>query len=391
MNAAGKGMVLAGLTACLLWVVLGIGNEGNPGDLGRKDFRAFWCGARVWLDGGNPYDATAVQALQKEVGLHGGGPGTFVNPPHALVWLAPWALLDFVPAQRLWLVMNFVVAGVCLVLACRLVPGGRPGVELFWLLAFVPLGLVVYLGQMSLWITLFMLGAVWCRRLERHFLTGFLLWLACIKPQMSFLLVGGFLTEAFFLRRWGVWAGLAAGAAVSLVPWWWSGAPWIPEGFPVEANPLSYYNSSLASQAWVWLDRMGWGTAAICFVFPVLGLIHLGWMQWKALREGRELSWRKLAAISPLYAPYIWSYDFVALALVESAGVRGGWVERWARLGIRAAAWVCLALLPDMGYSFWIAPACAGVIWFLSREVEPKEKSNCGENAAIFPSGPDRV
>jgi|GEM_PF-3558860 len=375
MNGTARGLLLGLLLAVIVLVMYRTGPEWVPEEFGRKDFRAFWCGARVWLDGGNPYDAAAVQALQKKAGLHDAGPGTFVNPPHALVWLAPWALLDFTTAQRLWLAANFVVAGACLVLACKLAPGGRPAVELLWVLSFVPFWLVVYLGQMSLWITLFMLGAVWFRRSGRYFLCGFLLWLACIKPQMSFLLVGGLMSEALFLRRWGLFAGLAAGAAVSLVPWWWSGAPWIPEGFPVEANPLAYYNSSLVSQWVKWFNPAGWDARRICLVIPFLGLIHVGWMQWKALKDHRELSWRRLASLSPLYAPYIWSYDFIALAFIETAGTRSGRGAGSVRFLIRAGAWAALVLFPDMGYSFWVAPAMAGVIWFLSKDNRP---DGCG-------------
>lgn len=67
------------------------------------DFYSFWAAARVWNEGGNPYDVEALWFAQQSAGWPPDMEGHFFPyPPWALLLFGPMALIPFTLANCLW-------------------------------------------------------------------------------------------------------------------------------------------------------------------------------------------------------------------------------------------------------------------------------------------------
>ena len=78
----------------------------------RNDFAAYWPVGRLLLAGQNPYDAGAIESLQRSVGDMLGGDSIVRYPPWSLPLLLPFATLPYVPGWYLWILLQAVLVGV---------------------------------------------------------------------------------------------------------------------------------------------------------------------------------------------------------------------------------------------------------------------------------------
>jgi hypothetical protein len=162
------------------------------GHLSMYDFAMFLAAARVWVEGGNPYEVATLWPAW----LSGGGQPTdmmqeywtSVLPPSAFPLVAPLAVLPVAFAVWAWVVLLLGGVGVIIgsVLSLANLSGWRAWMFAAVAVAFAPVQALLMLGQTSLpTIALIFLSIERSRR-GHHVLAGVLLGLgACFKPQLA--------------------------------------------------------------------------------------------------------------------------------------------------------------------------------------------------------------
>jgi hypothetical protein len=185
-------------------------------ELGSTDFAVFYTGwSLVLKDPARTYDVEAQRRVQADL-LRGrqfqGGVMTFYYPPPAAVALAPFGWLDFQNAFRLWTL--FQVGAAALLLRWLLEAARLESRLDRWILAtavlgFLPLLYALQIGQMSIVMTLALLGFWRAFASARDAEAGAWLLVLSAKPQL--LPVPLLLLAA--TRRWRPVAWLAAWAA----------------------------------------------------------------------------------------------------------------------------------------------------------------------------------
>ncbi|MGH7748416.1 MAG: glycosyltransferase 87 family protein, partial [Candidatus Dormibacteria bacterium] len=133
------------------------------------DFRAFWCGSRTLLAGGDPYAVTALAQCERAA-ERADGVARFVAhstpaplPPYALLAFAPLAMLPFPLASAVWLLLSVALV-VASVVVWRRLTGFSPAV--LAAVSIVPVVLIsVPLGQLGPLIVALVSGAALALRL----------------------------------------------------------------------------------------------------------------------------------------------------------------------------------------------------------------------------------
>ena len=281
--------------------------------VGGHDFIAYWSANEVSLEGGDPYDEAALQAVQQEIHpRYRDGPQRFWNPPWALALLAPVVTLPFHVAASLWLVISVLAGAGCVAVAWRLFVEDTwavPPLALGAALLFQPFMEALALGQLSTVLTLCVLGGLLALREGRDVLAGVLLAVAVVKPQ-AWLLVGVVVgMHVLHARRWAVLASgcVAAGVLVSvslaLHPSVWAG--WNP----TEGSPTHWHSATIAGWIRAALQEGGsaptWPVAAVPVTAVILTAV------W-ARHHREHLPWANLPRVlvlSVLVAPYAWLAD----------------------------------------------------------------------------------
>ncbi len=216
-------VVLAALIALLVAVLtVAVFAEG----IGEDDFVAYWSAARLLATGQNPYDPAALLDLQyltrPDRGQEYGRAFASWNPPWLLAILLLLGLLPFDLAVRLWVLCNIVLIAAASALTWHLLTESWDKQSSLLVtavslgsaqaLSLILVGQVVGLVLMGL-----VLGAV-CLRDHRDEWAGAALFLASIKPHVTYLALLLLLLWTIRHRRWGVlWGMLAAGVLSMMI------------------------------------------------------------------------------------------------------------------------------------------------------------------------------
>ncbi len=175
------------------------------------DLNTFYSATRAWLEGTNPYETANLGAILRQAG----GtvtPALSVNPPQTFVLLAPWAVLPWGLAEASWTILNVVLVVACLWLAMSLagLSAREPRGLLFLIfaVALAPFHTSIAQGQLTIAVTLLVLGVLWGQVHRRPSVSGLCLAIAIsLKPQMAVL----FLALLLFRAQWRPFA-IAIGA-----------------------------------------------------------------------------------------------------------------------------------------------------------------------------------
>jgi hypothetical protein len=196
------------------------------------DFPAFWAAGRLAGGGHNPYDPTAVLALQRAAGVRSDVAVMMWNPPWALPLVAPFGLLPFGPAYGCWaLVQIGLVVGAARLLWRALAPGPAPHAWVSYPLAllWVPTAYLVGIGQLTGVVLFGLAGFAAAARRGRPVLAGAAAGLTAVKPHLLVLFAVWLLLEAIARREGrrvvlgGALTGAAAAAAATaLTPGVWA-------------------------------------------------------------------------------------------------------------------------------------------------------------------------
>ena len=155
----------------------------------RNDFAAYWPVANLLLDGQNPYDAVAIEGLQRSVGDELGGDSVVRYPPWSLPLILPLAFMPYAPGWYFWIVLQVILVAVSSLWAWRLLGGQERSIYPLTIAFLFPPSLFVALGGQIDGVLLF--GAtvlLWAMLHERAWIAGASLGLLTMKPHLSLAL-----------------------------------------------------------------------------------------------------------------------------------------------------------------------------------------------------------
>ena len=332
----------------------------------RNDFAAYWPVGRLLLAGQNPYDAGAIESLQRSVGDMLGGDSIVRYPPWSLPLLLPFAALPYVPGWYLWILLQAVLVGVSSVWLWQML-GGRGGAEIPLAVAFgFPAGLFVALGGQIGGVLLFGVALfLWANLRRRDFLAGFCLGLLTLKPHLFLPLAIVALLWAARERRWRV----PAAAVLTILA---------GSGLALAFRPaiFSDYLELLGAPGTSWQRAVALGTAASA----ALGG-RAPWLQWAPAalatvlvvvlwtRFSSRFDWRRhlplVVVLGLIAAPYLLVHDLVLLvpAFLTMALCVADWESASSRrmAGLAFAAfcvfvWIGQVAEHTLAIHVWVAP-----------------------------------
>lgn len=318
LTLAAQGLLLA----WLVFLAVGHASVWRQG----ADFVSFWSAAHFVIEGraAQAYDAVRLVDWQHAQGFDGAYP--YLSPPPFLLLSAPLGLLAYPVALAVWTAAGYAAYALSL--------RWLPRVAYWPALAF-PGGLLAAMaGQSSLFLAALLCAAVGALS-KRPILSGVLVGLMVLKPQLALL------TPVAFAAA-GAWRAFAAAGltAVGLLALsvmvlgeapmsaFLAGSEYInglytrPELLPKIKSVYGVLLLAGASQAAALTGQ------AIAFAFAAAAV----WRVWRrsidALTRGAIL-----AAATPLAPPYVQLYDLVILALPTAWLVREGFRLPFGRGG----------------------------------------------------------
>ncbi len=331
-----------------------------------RDFVSYWATGQQLVRHSDPYNSSAVEALERSAGF----PYKKVvllmrNPPWALPLVYPLGFLGVRVAAILWTLILLACFLISVRLAHQLY--GSPPNHIHWLgFAFTPAMICLTMGQTSLFA---LLGLVLFLRFHRHrpFAAGAALWLCGLKPHLFLPFIAALALWIVVSRSYKLLAGafaalaLSSAAAFLIDPRAWTDyihmmrSPSVENDFiPCLADALRRW---LAPQA-VWVQYL---PAALCCLWA---LVYF-WRRravWNWTTHGSPL-----VLVSLVAAPYCWLYD-QCLAIPALLG--GAYASRSQKLLV---ALPLLILIMDIEICavkvfspLWLWTAPAWLVWYLS-------------------------
>jgi hypothetical protein len=332
------------------------------------DFIEYWSAGRLNLTGGNPYSHEQMLALELENGWPDEFPVMMWNPPPTLALTMPFALLPYLTARWLWLVVSTLLVVVACDWLWRLYGGdlSRRGLAPLLAFLFLPTLSVLQMGQIGVWIMAGVVGFLFFAHKERWVAAGALFALTTIKPHVAYLVWAALALWWLRKPRWGLVLG---GVAVVATGW----------AIAMLANPhvtAQYLDATLNAPPLYW-RTMTWGTVLRLFwgverewlqlVAPVLGLT---WLARRWFTQRGAWMWREeaplLLLVSASTMAFGWFFDLVVLlpAVIQM----GVWWSHEQKRSLRLTIlgfYLLLQLLAlavniaqlDAVYYIWFTPA----------------------------------
>ena len=168
-----------------------------------SDFPAFYSAARIWEEGGNPYDLEAQ--CGKQIPIRGEPCLPFAHPPILLPLISLISTDDFVGSYYRWIIVLLIVALICVLPFYRIAGAWKMAIQS---ILFLPLVISLALGQDTAFILLGVLLWIWLLLEGKDFWAGLALSLAVVKPQIAVLL-----GLPLLFARPKAFAGFCAGGA----------------------------------------------------------------------------------------------------------------------------------------------------------------------------------
>jgi hypothetical protein len=335
------------LCACAVLVVKGLIGVGVSQSMGTNfDTKYLYVAGLSWLEGLNAYDPEVALRLGADLGLGNFG---FFYPPQIAPLCLLLAAFPWAKAKVVITLLNVFSAGVlaffCVLLVKRpkvkmlKVPGSSP----WWFIPAIiisnPITInVIWLGQTTLIAAAALVSGWYYAYRDRWVLSGILIAIASIKPQLSLLVILWLLLE----RRWQLLAVAAVTTLIfSLVPMAISGPIDVfLHWFASLGEHKNVFSNVLGSEAVFSIQNLLYAAGIkVPQLFP-LAIVLTGLLWWYRSRLIIDDVIGILVAISLLFG-LAHHYDLVVLAPLLAAF--------WRHLHNRpGAALVAIALMLAM-------------------------------------------
>ena len=117
--------VLESIVLVLLVVMLGyiVVSMASAGEFGVTDLITLWAGAKIAMDGGNPYDAATLDRVYDSLPMDVGRQNRFWYPPWSLSLLIFFALFPISVLVPLWMLVNLLFSVLSVVLVFKIFHG----------------------------------------------------------------------------------------------------------------------------------------------------------------------------------------------------------------------------------------------------------------------------
>jgi hypothetical protein len=239
--------------------------------------------------------------------------GNAVWMPMVVGLFFPLGFLTLQQASNLWFMFNLI----CILLIVWMSSGSRRppmllfAVAIFLSLLFPPMISHLWLGQISIFVTLVFMGiAIWNDSMPLPLL-GALMAASLPKPQLTIFVLPGFLI--YRIKKYGVQKTIQllasfVGCIVALtLPLFLAYPNWIPDFIlELQKNPSWDHPSSLN---FLRNAMPGFGTAIWIILALTLFIINI--RLWMTLSNRHAIYWS--LALTLLITPYIWTWDFVMI------------------------------------------------------------------------------
>ena len=351
----------------------------------KRDFITYWATGRQLVRHQNPYDAAALNAIERDAGFRGGTPYFMRNVPWALPLALPLGYFSAQAAALPWslLMLGLLMASVRMTWKMVGQTAGVQGSHLDWLgYCFPPALFCVILGQTSI---LLLFGLVLFLRFHKThpFRAGAALWLCTLKPHLflpfGVVLLAWIAVKGSYRVLAGAAAALAAGAAVtSLI----DPTAWGDYAHYMRTSVVTHEFTACLGD--VLRDAVNPAAEWLAFVPAALGCIWALAYFWP---RRHEWDWMEdgnlLVLVSLLAAPFGWIFD-QALAI---PAILLGAARTRSRLLLSALAAMYLLVefevnrfdLHSKAY-LWVAPAWLG--WYLLARTAGRETAAAQAAAA---------
>ena len=344
----------------------------------QKDFISYWAAGHQLIHHGNPYDGSAILALERSAGFTDPRPFFMRNPPSAFFLALPLGLLSAKSGVVLWS-LALIVAMMTSIRLLWVMHGRPPGRLHLVGYLFPPTLACLLAGQIGIFILLGVVLFLYLQR-TRPYLAGAALLLCALKPHLflpfGVVLLAWVLMSKSYKVLIGAFAALAASIALSffLDPAGWSHYTAMARAANLENEMIptvSLIFRLAVHRNWLWLQ----------FVPAFLGCRWALRYYWN---NREQWSWTDhgllLLLVSVLVAPYAWFTDETVLLPAILAGLYRA--SRRSLLVFSLIAGIALVevlfgLKINSGFYLWTAPAW--LVWYLySRPVITKEVATKG-------------
>jgi hypothetical protein len=322
------------------------------------DFPAFYSAARIWSVGHRPYDLE--EQCQVQLPIRGVPCLPFAHPPVLLPLISLVSNNNFDSSYYRWTILMLIAASICILPAHRISGEWKNSIQS---LLFFPLIIAIALGQDTPFILLAVLSWACLLIRKKDFLSGLVLSVTVLKPQIAILLA-----VPLLFSRPRAFAGFSVGAILLTI---YSLILIGPQGFRdlfgivnVMSQGTGFgINSKAMINATALLVRAGqsakWSWAIFALGVVIISLI------WKKL--GTSLNELVMGITVALFcAPHLHLHDLslLTLSLVNAQPLITiscslflliayflGW-QQWAGYAFIAAACISYAMRRQRKYEF---------------------------------------
>lgn len=292
---------------------------------GSRDFVAYWSAYQLARTNKNPYSVEDARQLQHSLG-YSSPTQQYWNPPWTLTLLSPILSLPFIVSLRIWLIINIFLALLLGILSWKLTTDKplQPAICFAATLLFLPVLLTLYTGQLSLLVATALLGSFLALEHKQEVFAGVLLFVACQKPHLFYLVLIPLLVWLILTRRFKVILSTALVFIVFLI----LTIQLFPNIFtlwnPTQASPTHWKSATAVTfLRYLFSSPTGEYPTWPMFVLPIISLLLFFSCFRKSFFNAPSWLWREhlpsLLCLSLVSAPYGWSFDWSVLVVIQVA------------------------------------------------------------------------
>lgn len=294
-------------------------HEFCPPGFGAVDLMQYWAGARLFLEGRNPYDHFLLLALERTAGLKGEFPVILWNPPTVFPFIFLFAYFSFEALVSSWAFLSVLLFVGCALLDphMRGANNTRRAIALAFFLTFYPIALCLAYGQIGPILLLATCGSFYLiekssaeDRIMSNGPAGLLLSLTLLKPHLLYLLYIYILISSIRKRQFGLLGAFClAGAVLSLLPVLWN--PRIVSFYleSLTMPPIYWRTPTLGS----WIQDLSAIHTPLMRLLPTVVVAVVSIPIFMRIQVPRFEHLILLIPISLFTSPYGWPYDQILL------------------------------------------------------------------------------